>query len=88
MGLVRGLAKRKDPKTTLVKDILTPNVLWCNEDDDVQKAAATMSQQQVRRLVVLNKNKQIAGVISLGDIALKNKNDQMAGHTLHDVVER
>lgn len=86
--VVRGLAKGKNPKTTFVKDIMTPNILSCNEDDEVEKAAKIMSDQQVRRLVVLDQNKKIVGVISLGDIALRNKNDQLCGHTLHDVVER
>lgn len=85
--IIRALANGKDPAKTLVKDVMTPNALFCYEDDDVQKAAQKMSDKQIRRLAVLDQNKQITGVISLGDIAVKGKNEQLTGQVLHEVCE-
>lgn len=86
--VVRALAKGKDPLKMQVQDIMTPNILSCFEDDDVQKAAKTMSDEQIRRLVVLSRDNKISGVISLGDIAVKTKNDQLTGHILQEVCEK
>src|SRR5215510_9128583 len=49
---VRAVAEGQDPRTARVKDILTPDVIYCFEDQDVQDAAGLMKENQVRRLVV------------------------------------
>lgn len=82
---LRGVAKGKDPKKTLVKDVMTRDVLYCFEDENIEKVADNMCKNQIRRLIVLNKDKRITGIISLGDLALKNKDEWLAGHTLHEV---
>ncbi len=67
---VRAVAEGFDPKATRVGDLATPKVVWCFEDEDVRKAARKMQQEQVRRLMVIDrKNKQLVGVVSLGDLA-------------------
>lgn len=85
---IRGVAKGKDPNKTTVKEIMTKKVLYCYEDDDVRLAAKSMSKQHVRRLIVLNRKKRMTGIISLGDIAFKAKNELLTASTLCSVVEQ
>src|SRR5438045_4155431 len=58
---VRAVAEGRDPKTTKVKDVLSPSVVYCFEDQDVQEAAHLMEEKQIRRLAVLNRNKRLVG---------------------------
>src|SRR2546421_1002274 len=55
---VRATSEGKDPKTTPVRDVMTEDVKYCFEDDDVQVAAEIMAKAQIRRLVVLNRDKR------------------------------
>jgi CBS domain-containing protein len=84
---VRATAEGRDPKTTKVHEVMTPEVVHVFEDDDVSEAARIMTEQQVRRLVVLNQSKQLAGIISLGDLAVHTGDTQQAGQTLEGVSE-
>lgn len=84
---VRATAEGRDPKTTKVHEVMTPEVVHVSEDDDVSEAARIMTEQQVRRLVVLNQSKQLAGIISLGDLAVHTGDTQQAGQTLEGVSE-
>jgi CBS domain-containing protein len=84
---VRATAEGRDPKTTKVQEVMTPEVVDVFEDDDVSEAARVMMEQQIRRLVVLNRSKQLAGIISLGDLAVHTGDTQQAGQTLEGVSE-
>jgi CBS domain-containing protein len=84
---VRATAEGRDPKTTKVHEVMTPEVVHVFEDDDVSEAARIMTEQQIRRLVVLNQSKQLAGIISLGDLAVHTGDTQQAGQTLEGVSE-
>jgi len=84
---VRATAEGRDPKMTKVHEVMTPEVVYVFEDDDVSEAARIMMEQQIRRLVVLNRSKQLAGVISLGDLAVHTGDTQQAGQTLEGVSE-
>ncbi len=67
--IVRATAEGRDPKTTPVKDAMTPNVVTVYEDQDIDEAAALMKERQIRRLAVLDRNKKLVGILSLGDLA-------------------
>src|SRR5262245_20978064 len=54
---IRAVAAGLDPTNAKVRDILTPNIIYCYEDQDVSDAAHMMEQNQIRRLVVLNHDK-------------------------------
>jgi CBS domain-containing protein len=66
---------------------MTPEVVYAFEDEDVSEAARIMTQEQVRRLVVLNQAKQLVGLISLGDLAVHTGDVRQAGETLDGVSE-
>lgn len=84
---VRAVAEGRDPGTTLVRDVMTPKVIYCFEDQDVSEAARLMEENQVRRVVVLNDQKRLVGILSLGDLAVDVGDEQLAGHTLEAVSE-
>ena len=65
---VRGIAKGKGPDTS-VRDVMTEHVDYCFEDQDVDEVTKNMADIKVRRLPVLNRDKRLVGIISLGDIA-------------------
>jgi CBS domain-containing protein len=84
---VRATAEGADPKTATVKDALTPDVVYCFEDQDVQEATRLMQDNQIRRLVVLNRDKRLTGFVSLGDLAVETGDKQLSGKTLEKVSE-
>ena len=66
---VRATAEGLDPQSTKASDIMTEEVLYAYEDEEVDKAIQTMRDKQVRRLIILNRDKDMVGVVALGDIA-------------------
>jgi len=83
---VRAAAEGKDPKTTRARDTMTPEVLYCFEDQDVAEAARIMKDKQVRRLPVLNRDRRLVGILSLGDVATQT-DEEVAGNTLEAVSQ-
>ncbi len=84
---IRTVAEGQDPKKALVRDAMTPNVIYCYEDQDVNEAAKLMKDNQIRRLVVLNGDKHLVGIVSLGDLAVEGHDDRLVGSTLEGVSE-
>jgi CBS domain-containing protein/uncharacterized protein (DUF2267 family) len=68
---IRAAAEGLDPHTSLVKALMTPQVHYCYEDEDVRDAARHMEANQIRRLVVLDRQSKLVGILSLGDLALE-----------------
>jgi CBS domain-containing protein len=66
---VRAVAEGKSAKTP-IREIMTKNVKYCFEDAEVDEVARNMADIKVRRLPVLNQEKRLVGILSLGDIAL------------------
>jgi CBS domain-containing protein len=75
---VRAIAEGEHPRVIRVKDIMTPEVFYCFEDDDTNEAARQMKDKQIRRLVVLNRDKRLTGIVSLGDLAVEGDRHQAA----------
>lgn len=83
--VVRGLADGKSADTAIA-DVMSKNILYCFEDQEVSEVADNMSEQQVRRMPVMNRDKRLVGVVSLGD--LWTEGDQAdANKTLKGVSE-
>jgi CBS domain-containing protein len=85
--VIRVIAEGRDPTTTQVSDAMSPGVFYCFEDQDVSEAAEMMREKQIRRLLVLNRDKRLVGIVSLGDLAVDTHDDQMAGHALEGISE-
>jgi len=67
--VIRGLAEVRNTATTPVRGIMSSGVLYCFEDQTIEEAAKSMARHGVRRLAVLNRQKRLVGIVSLGDIA-------------------
>jgi len=66
---IRAVAQGKGPDTP-VRDVMTSEqVLYCYEDEELEQVAKNMSDQQVRRLPVVNRQKRLVGIVSFGDVA-------------------
>ena len=84
---IRATAQGQDPTTTEVRDVMTPDVLYCFENQEVEDAARLMQENQIRRLFVLNEDEELVGVTSLGELATATGDRRMAGETLERISE-
>jgi CBS domain-containing protein len=85
--VVRAISAELDPKTTPVKEVMSPDVLCCSEEDDIETAERIMEDNKVHRLVVLGRDNIVVGVWSLGDLALKTSNEHLAYRALERICE-
>jgi len=70
-----------------LRDVMTEKLHYCYENDNVQKIAQLMEDEQVRRLVVLNDEKRMTGIISLGNIATKINNPKLCSEVADGVSQ-
>jgi CBS domain-containing protein len=82
---VRAVALGKGPNTP-IREVMTDDVKYCFDDDDVDEVAQNMADIKVRRLPVLNHSKRLVGIVSLGDLALTDGPDS-AGSALCGISE-
>ena len=82
---VRAVAEGRNPATTQVREVMTPEVVYGYEEQDSQDAARLMEQYQIRRLPVLNHAKRLVGMVSLGDLAVHAGGQSLAGEVLEQV---
>jgi CBS domain-containing protein len=71
---IRAVAEGKGPDTE-VRDVMSGEVIYCFEDDDLDSVATRMSDRKVRRLPVLNRDKRLVGIVSLGDLSQSPEDD-------------
>lgn len=81
--VVRAIAPGRDGDTR-VGDIMTTNITYCFEDEDVEEVIRNMGTLQVRRLAVLDRQNRLSGIVSLADAA--RKDPRTAGSGLKDIV--
>ena len=84
---VRAVAAGRDPSTTKVSDTMTPELIYCFEDENVKEAAKLMERHQIRRLPILDREKNLVGIVSLGDLAVETGNEKLSGKVLEEVSE-
>lgn len=82
---VRALAVGKDPETP-VSEIASHPVRWCFDDDDVAEIQQQMGKAQLRRLPVVNRDKELIGMLSIGDIATRC--DEISRDVIATTIER
>jgi len=81
---IRGVAERKDAGTR-VRDVMSQGVTWVYEDNSVEEAVVLMSEHQVRRLPVLDRNKRLVGIVALGDLAVEHSSARPAAEALAQI---
>ena len=84
---IRAVAGGRDPLKTPISEIMTPSVFWCYDDQEIEEAAHLMEEKQIRRLPIVNRQKRLVGIISLGDLALRSKDNLLAEEVLECVSE-
>lgn len=80
---VRGVAEGKPPSTK-IRDVMSAEIRYCYEDEDVAAVLRNMGKLQVRRLPVLSRDKRLVGIVSLSDLA--NGAAAPAGEALSDIA--
>jgi CBS domain-containing protein len=83
--VIRGIAGGRDLNSIKTREIMSKEVHWCFENDDVKDVAEKMRDKEVRRMLLLDQNKRLVGVVSIGDIA--KVEEQESGKTLKDISE-
>jgi CBS domain-containing protein len=84
---IRATADGRDPNKTKVIDVMSTDIAYCLEDQEVEEAVSLMEARQIRRLPILNQDKRLVGIVSLGDIAVHVGDRDLAGETLQEVSE-
>jgi CBS domain-containing protein len=84
---IRATAAGRNPSKTKVADVMSTDIAYCLEDQEVEEAVSLMEARQIRRLPILNLNKRLVGIVSLGDIAIHGADREMVGETLQEVSQ-
>ena len=81
---IRAIAQGKDGSTK-VRDVMSEGIFWVFEDESVEAAAKTMSERQVRRLPVVDRNNRLVGIVALGDFAVESSEIKPAAEALSEI---
>ena len=84
---VRAIAEGKEPTVTYVQSIMTENVVTCPPNTEIRKAVDMMAQHQIRRLLIVDENRQLVGVIAQADVARENNLNQETGRLVEGVSQ-
>ncbi len=67
--ICRCLADGRDPNTLTARDVMTKGIVYCRDRDSIDEALGLMESKQIRRLPVIDGNKRLVGMLSLGDVS-------------------
>ncbi len=81
---IRAVAQGKSPQTP-VREVMSAEVLYCFENEDAEHVARNMGNNKVRRLPVLNSDKRLVGIVSIGDLSSSNASPRALGRALADI---
>jgi len=84
---VRATAEGRNPWSTTASEVMTMDVIYCFEDQNEEDAADLMERYQLRRLAIVNRDKQLSGIVSIGDLFAKTGRDRLAGDALAGVSQ-
>ena len=84
---IRAVAEGYDPNITPVRQVMSRAVIYCFGDQEIWNAAQMMETNKIRRLPVLNRDKRLIGIISLGDLAVRTGPENIAGRILERISE-
>lgn len=82
--VIRALAEGKEASTK-VREVMSEGIVWVYEDDSVEEAARLMSDNQIRRLPVVNRDKRLVGIVALGDFAVDSRDLRPAAEALTEI---
>lgn len=74
-----------NPMDATARTAMSPRILYCYDDQTVNEILENMGEQQVRRMPVVNRDKRLVGVVSIGDLSQASK--RKAGDTLREISQ-
>jgi CBS domain-containing protein len=83
--VIRVMAEHRNPDMETIRSIMTTDVDYCHEDQTVEEAAHVMEDRQVRRLPIINHDKELVGIVSLGDVAVKGVDQSTTAEALEQI---
>ena len=83
----RAVAEARDAATTSVREVMSKEITFCYDDQDVAEAAKIMEEKQIRRLPVLDRDERLVGILTLTDLAL-NAEQELADQVTEAVATR
>lgn len=81
------VADGRDPNTTMVRDVMTSDVVTCREDDEIETALDAMSSHQLRRILVVDRDDNLVGIIAQADIATRMNEPEKTGEVVKEISE-
>ena len=84
---IRATADGRDPVKTKVSEIMSTDIAYCLEDQEIEEAVSLMEARQIRRLPVLDTDKRLVGIVSLGDVAVHVGDRDLTGETLEEISQ-
>ena len=84
--VIRALAESQDVDASTARNVMSPQMLYCFEDQDVNDVLQNMGEQQVRRMPVVDRDKRLVGVVSIGDLSASAR-PQKAGESLREISQ-
>lgn len=84
---IRSVAQGRDPRLAPVSEIMSASVFYCYEDEEIEEVSRQMQDKEVRRMLILDRQGRLTGVVSLGDIAKTSGERELAGKTLGEIAE-
>jgi len=84
--VVRAVARGLDPSTTRIADVMTPSVEYCFDDEETDAVLRRMEERQLRRFIVVDRNKKLVGIVALGDLS-EHEDRERVGETLQGISE-
>jgi CBS domain-containing protein len=82
--VVKGIAADRDAGRTTASEVMSPKMLYCFDDQSLEDVLANMGDVQVRRLPVVDREKKLVGIVSIGDLA-KQGSATKTGEALKDI---
>ena len=80
--MTRAIAEGCDPKTTRVRQVMTPELITCFEDEESSEAIRVMHEQKLRHLAVLSRDRRLVGIVSLRDLVMPSSDQPLAGRAI------
>jgi CBS domain-containing protein len=82
---IRAVAQGRDINTSIA-EVMSPDIEFCFEDDDLEDVADKMADRQIRRIPVVDRDRNLIGIVALADVA-RTKKDKLSGDTLEDISQ-
>ena len=84
--VLRGIADGQDMGNCTAREVMTSEVFWCYDDHTADEVASFMADQEIRRVLILDRSKRLVGVISIGDLAKRGEQEK-AGEAIGSIAE-